>query len=534
MLRATIAGNVMRLIGCTMFAAALAALFGGSALAAPLPESSPLYSPSAPIVDENPEVSAEFKGTITQESTATDEADTEKTEAKVSWSASVRGPVDEIEYVAIYNPSIHWHVNELSGTVTWNATKGKTKLGCTASFSPTGTDAGIGGVNIPLSEPGFPAGGGNPATNSDYEVHPPDGALLTLLKSSYAGPEPECETKRWNSPEAWVGAGITEPTALEALDPTVYFPAGNSTLPFTFPYDCAPLCNKGTTFKAKVSSSLTFSSPGLPSPSSTGPTTGKLPEHPFGPPNYLEWLRPSKEAARNDLDPALQNAKNYCTPFGLGFDGFGTGALLLGSGAIGGVLVVAGSLTATATEPFCVATLKRVAKDVGRYKDPPDADFDALARAASTSPPSLPSCSRWHGASARFCKRLRPAELAWVRGAQEVASIDEALSTTTNRVSAAIAAGDSAAVALQSSNGRALEGQERSAIAAKDAAGLKVAAILRGAHLRFRLSRARSTRTIAAVHSALSKLGIPASTLAPLAGASLKPGAVDLLAALGT
>jgi hypothetical protein len=195
--------------------------------------------------------------------------------------------------------------------------------------------------------------------------------------------------------------------------------------------------------------------------------------------------------------------------------------------------VVAGSLTASATQPFCVATLKRVAKDVGRYEDPPDPDIHVLARAAGApAPSSLPSCSRWHGASARFCKRLRPAELAWVRGAQEVTSIDEALSTTTNRVSAAIAANDAAAVASQASNGRLLEAQERTALAAKDTAGRKVATVLRGAHLQFRLTRSQSRRTIATVEKALGKQGISAATLRTLGGTALTPSAVNLLTGL--
>jgi hypothetical protein len=247
----------------------------------------------------------------------------------------------------------------------------------------------------------------------------------------------------------------------------------------------------------------------------------------------FDWLPESKRNARLDLEPALENARNYCTPYALGLGGFGTGVLLLGAPGIGGTLTVAGALTASAAEPFCIATLTRVAADVKRYRDPPDPNFRAVAHPAAAKPVTLPSCRRRRGATLRFCTRLRAAESRWVSAAQEVAAIDDALLTTTNRESAALAAKDNSAISLQSAAGQALDAREAAALGAKDAAGRAAAAVLGGAGVRFRLTRARSKATINAAERSLAKLGIPTAVLTPLAGATLKPGATDLLAAMG-
>jgi hypothetical protein len=55
------------LASCCLSLSACAALyFSDTASAAPLSPSSPLYNPGAPIVDENPDVSAEYSGKMTE------------------------------------------------------------------------------------------------------------------------------------------------------------------------------------------------------------------------------------------------------------------------------------------------------------------------------------------------------------------------------------------------------------------------------------------------------------------------------------
>jgi hypothetical protein len=553
MLRSRVAFTLYRLIACALAATALTLLSVAAAAAAPLPESSPLYSPSAPLVDENGEVSAEYSGTATElfeyPSIGGDPEHVHRM-AKLEWTEGVTGPIDQIEYTAMYGAeSIHWHVTQLSGEVKEDSTDfGGHAVSCSGKFLPRSVDGGEGGVSLPLDEPGLPAGGGNPETNPDYGVHPPLGMPSSLVESTGVG---NCATDFWNSNDdsGWgnpVFSFSSEPAKQlewdDKIGPTVYFPPGGThTQPLEFSYTCQPPeCgpeSKGDERFGKVSivvtSTIKFTSPGLPGSAEPIIQKSAPPHEAFGPPTPFNWLEPDKRAARLDLDPALENAKNYCTPYALGLGGFGTGVLLLSSGSIGGILAVAGSMTATATNPFCVATLKRVATDVQRYNDPPDENIYAIAHPAATRPVARPICSRWHGKAARFCKRLSPVEAGWVASAQRVAAIDEALSTTTNRLSAATTAGASSAIAAQSAAGQQLQAQEEAALNEKAKDGQAVAAVLRSAHLRFRLTKAQSKLTIKAVEQALAKQGISTSTLMQLGSPSLQPQAVDLLAGLG-
>ena len=255
---------------------AMAALPAASP-AEPLSPTDPLYSPSAPLVDENPYVSAEYSGTLTQASSITT-VPTHSVSAKLSWNTKVSGPIDQIEYPAIYRENaIHWEVSELAGTVTVTDEQAKPQS-CTGNFSATSKDGGTGGVELPLDEPGFPAGGGDPATNPDYRVQPPQGIPLVLLASS-AGSSGDCGTIAWHSSEAWFGAALAQPGWEGAAGPIVYFPPG---APFTHQidpptYECA--CGSGQTFKVTLTSTLKFTSPVLPGGSAPtgGPSSGTGP-----------------------------------------------------------------------------------------------------------------------------------------------------------------------------------------------------------------------------------------------------------------
>jgi hypothetical protein len=542
-----IAGQLSRarmplLLLCLLLGSCLALAVASVARAAPIPPGDPRYLPSAPLYDENPEVSAEYSGTITQELNLASGGETDTRKATLSWKTKVSGPIDQIEYGAPeFSPTLRWKVEELSGDVTDKGVdSGKNPHSCTGQFSPTSTDGGSKGVELPLDEPGFPAGGGNPETNPDYFVRPPGGVPVSLVASNVTESvsDSNCATAFWNSngSSGWGSRANIQSGWTDSVEPKVYFPVGGK---FTQPveFSCeTPKCGslEGEKFKVTIKSSVTFSSPGGSSPPGSGPILGVTPptKEPLGPPTPFDWLPESKRTARLDLDPALENARNYCTPYALGLAGFGAGVLLIGAPGVGATLTVAGSLTALASEPFCVATLKRVADDVKRYRDPPDPNIHAIARPAATKPSTLPSCRRWHGATGRFCKRLRAAETKWVLTAKRVASIDDALSTTTNRLSAALAAGDRSAIAAQSAAGQQMQIQENAALSEKAKAGSAVAAVLRSGGLRFRLSLAQSRATIKGVERSLVKQGISTSTLTAIGSPALKPQAVDLLTGL--
>ena len=244
-----------------------------------------------------------------------------------------------------------------------------------------------------------------------------------------------------------------------------------------------------------------------------------------GPMKYLDVAK-----AKADMPAALQSAVYYCTPTALGLYGFGTGILLIGNAS---ALAVAGAITAYATAPFCVATIKRVVNDYHRIKDPPDSNIHQLANPAPIGPVKLPSCKRWHRNQRAFCTQLSTPERKWARAAEQIASIDQALATTQARERAAITAGDQTAVNLQDGHIPALEQQEHTALSAKATAGKAIAHVLRTHHLGYRKTKAQATTTISAIKRKLAKQGITSSELKQYAANALRPHAVNLLAALG-
>jgi hypothetical protein len=242
------------------------------------------------------------------------------------------------------------------------------------------------------------------------------------------------------------------------------------------------------------------------------------------------WKMRDKAAAKSDLTPALQNAVRFCTPTALGLAGFGTGVLLIGSS---GSLAVAGLLTAYATEPFCLAVIKRVLTDYQRFvKDPPASNITKLATPAASPKVSLPSCKRWHGSLAAFCTQLRKAEGKWAEAAGKAASISQALETTQTREAEALAAGNQAAANSQDNYIPTLEKQEHSALKAELEAAKAVAQTLSSHHIGYRMTKSQSRSTISAVEHTLAKKGIATSELKTLGGAALRPQRTNLIKAL--
>jgi hypothetical protein len=240
------------------------------------------------------------------------------------------------------------------------------------------------------------------------------------------------------------------------------------------------------------------------------------------------WL--AKKAALADLPIAFKNAITYCTPAVIGALTFGTGVLLIGSA---GPLAVAGALTVAATQPFCLATIKRLATDYGIYKDPPAQDYHQLANASHLAAVRLPSCKHASRALHGFCVQLSAAERAWVQAVEQVASVDQAVEKTVARESGALAAGDQAAVSLQDGHIAGLERQERKALAALSSTGKKVARILKAHRIGYRMTKTQSSKIIQAVLRRLAKQGLTSDELKAVVGASaFKPRALNVLAAL--
>jgi hypothetical protein len=154
------------------------------------------------------------------------------------------------------------------------------------------------------------------------------------------------------------------------------------------------------------------------------------------------------------------------------------------------------------------------------------------ARPAAVHAASLPSCRRYHGRLRTFCSGLRGDDSRFVVAVRHTTAVARALETTIGRATAARAAGDSAALALQEKTAKRLSVEFRSALRAQRSAGAKVAERLRAAHLRYRLSAQQHADAVRAVLARLAPSSITAAELKPVAGGAFTPGRVDLLALL--
>lgn len=268
-----------------------------------------------------------------------------------------------------------------------------------------------------------------------------------------------------------------------------------------------------------VHATLTLTNVGGAAPTPAGPVNG-----PFVPADKL--------AARQDLRTAVAAAAGPCLQQGTGLLMFGSGAVLLGTGpAIGPVLVTTGSLTAAFLAPFCAEAIKRVVSDYRRYHDPPFPDFHTVARPpAINRRVALPSCRHTRQTVHAFCASLRARYVALVRAARRVSADDHALELTVGRQTAAHAAGDTAAVALQASTATTLEHAMTKDLRAQGRAGARVRTLLRSRHIRLRLTRKQSKKAIGAVVRLAGRKGVTRAQLAAVAPKALRSRSIDVLA----
>ena len=540
-------------------------VLAASAGAAPLPRTSPLYSAGGePIVNENPDVSAVYKGTIVENFSlpahgSFPEHITRK--AQLEWEESVTGPVDEIEYTGIYGAkSIHWKLTKLTGEIKEEGVDNYGHaFGCSGTFSPSSSDGGEGGVFVPLESPGHPASGGNPATNPDYSVRPPAGMPVYRLQSS--GPKgSECETEFWNGTgtTTWGSTVAFSPSALVKTDwgdtvgPTAYFPVGGEhTLSLPFEYVCAPPeCGTGSqgsekfgSTSVKVESSIVFRSPGGRPSSSKGPTAGKSRPAPGGnSPSGCskEICKADKKAARL---AAAYDMRAQLDPLALqcGIAAVGTSLLVAGvmasetgGGAVVAVAGPAGAEILTGAGTACVVLIKRIYDDAKTIEDPPSRAFRKLARPSTRGGPAanLPSCPVTPTEAARVCAGIRSAELrylATLRGGQAVAA---ALLMTTDRISGAVLADDASAAKMQTSYARGLATRLRAGVASERTAGRALAALISGAKLTLRLSSGQAQAGITRAFAGLAKLGSSGARAQSLAGVRLSAAPTEGLGVL--
>lgn len=416
-----------------------------------------------------------------------------------------------------------WSLTSASGSSTEPADASHHYPGCSATLSRNGPAAGaLGsfGPNVVTRRVGYWTAELFPPTYWGVPSDPVSssetiGDCATSARVDYAGLSHSLGGAECHFDPS---AGNTE-----AID----FPVGSS---YTVQDNCSgTITSNGVDYDVSLQSSVTFASPGVVSPGSTGPTgSHRLPYGPFFP--------KAKADARSDLRMhAVPNAVQYCLPFATGSLLAGAGVIVSGlPGGAGITLTVAGGLTASAAAPFCAATVKRVVVDYRTFNDPPRRDVTVIARPAPAQVVALPSCTGFRGAAARLCMALRSAESRWVNAAEVSESVAAAIEMTVSREHAAAMAGQQSALNAQDAALKALLADRQKTTTAEASAGRAVAGELRGANLQLRLTQAQAAQVIALVKSRIAAQGVPAVNVIGLDEANFKPSAHDLLAGLGS
>jgi hypothetical protein len=357
-----------------------------------------------------------------------------------------------------------------------------------------------------------------------------------LLSSSETEPKSPCAS---SSTERTLDAAWTVPYGQWANGfggPECHFVGGDTGIDWesfaagsthTVADNCSGSGTEGIIFgKATLAQSVTFGSPGA---GGGPPGGGAGAPGQYGP----EFSTAKRESFIDMREEAIPNAARYCLPAAGALALAGAGVLTTSLGPGGGILAAAGSLTASTLGPFCDATVKRLVNDWKTYRDPPLASIHVLARPAAVAAGGLPSCGRYHGSAASFCKQLRAADSKLLLTSRHAAAVAGAIEATVSRERAAHDLSDAAAVAAQDANLRKLLAERVAANAAERRAGASVAKVLKSAAIRFRITKKQSAKAIAAAERAAAAKGVTAADLRSVNAKALRPAPANLLAGLG-
>jgi hypothetical protein len=237
--------------------------------------------------------------------------------------------------------------------------------------------------------------------------------------------------------------------------------------------------------------------------------------------------RQAKLAALDALRDTMQRALYPCGV------GSGVGTALIAAGPVG--IVVGGTMTALGT-PLCLAYLKTIRDEADTVADPPVPRYRTAARIQPVRGGALklPDCPTAHGADSpgAVCRRLAPAARKLLATTRATGAAAAALDITIGRETAALAAHDSRAIALQertlASLGRSFAARRR----AERTAARHIAGILRASGLNVTLDATAAEAALRRLRSRLAAAGLPAAKLQTALGGPPQATASDLLSAL--
>ena len=348
----------------------------------------------------------------------------------------------------------------------------------------------------------------------------PVGAIALMpITGTYAmsvsptSPSPSCAIPQGGG----AGVGIIPPSVLKeytaAEDPGISVELGRPAVTRKFDADGKSADGQDT---ASIHATLTISNSARKPPA--GGTT---------PPAVTPARKRAKLAALDALRDTLQRALYPCGV------GAGVGTALLAAGPVG--LAVGGTMTALGT-PLCLAYLKTIKDEADTVADPPVPSYRVAARIqpVRAAAVKLPACARSRGARSpgAVCRQLQPAVQKLLRATRETGAAAAAIDTTIGRETAALAAHDRTATALQDRTlaalGRSFSARRR----AEKTAARKVAGILRSAGLDVRLDATAGAAALSRLQRRLVAAGLRAAKLRTALGGAPQVSATDLLTAL--
>ncbi len=333
------------------------------------------------------------------------------------------------------------------------------------------------------------------------------------MSTSPTSPSPSCAIPKTGG----AGVGTIPPSVMReytaAEDPGITAELGRPPVTRRFDADGKSADGKDT---ASIHATMTVSN-----------SARRPPAAGTSPPPVTPARKRAKIAALEALRDTLQRALYPCGV------GAGVGTALLAAGPVG--LAVGGTMTALGT-PLCLAYLKTIKDEADTVADPPVPSYRVAARIqpVRAAAVKLPACTRSRGAGSpgAVCRRLQPAVQKLLRATRGTGAAAAAIDTTIGRETAALAAHDRTATALQDRTlatlGRSFSARRR----AETTAARTVARILRSAGLDVRLDAAAGAAALSTLQRRLVAAGLPAAKLRTALGGAPQVTATDLLTAL--
>ena len=196
-------------------------------------------------------------------------------------------------------------------------------------------------------------------------------------------------------------------------------------------------------------------------------------------------------------------------------------------------LMIGGSLIAAST-PACVGGIRRLMQLQLIYNDPPDPNFQEVAKVPKRTKVQLdlPSCDEFSGSEKKFCKKLGKGLTKWADKDQRESDIAETLRITVERAVGAFQSDDEKALKKQLKAMKKRERQLERASKQTAKRGEKLAKLLEKEQITIALDAEQFTDGVDETLAELAAEGWPEEDAREVLGETLDPRALDWISAI--